>query len=321
MVRQTHSTKASAPVTLLFKTDAERAEQWRALFAQHAPDIDVRFWPDVGDPQDIRYFAAWQPPADLLTRFPNLRVVFATSAGVDQFAPARFPENIDLVRMLDPGISQGIIEYLCFAVLALHRQMPLYLAQQRQRQWHAHTILPAAKRRIGVMGLGQLGSAALASLRPFGFPLSGWARSPKQIDGIRCYAGQQQLGDFLGQCDILICLLPLTEETQGILNAETFAALPRGAQLINLGRGDHLLEDDLLAALETGQLQQAIIDVLSSEPPPASHPFWHHPRIWLTPHIGAMTSPHSAFPHLLDNLRRHQRGEAMLGLVDRSASY
>ena len=308
-------------MALLFKTDDERAEQWRSLFTQHAPDIDVRFWPDVGAPEEIHYFAAWQPPSDLLSRFPELQVIFATSAGVDQFEPARLPETVELVRMLDPGITQGIIEYLCFAVLALHRQMPLYLTQQQKQQWHAHALLPAAQRRVGIMGLGNLGSAALDSLRPFGFALSGWSRSPKRIEGVHCFAGQQQLPEFLAQCDLLVCLLPLTEETRGILGAETFAALPRGAQLINLGRGAHLKEDDLLAALDSGQLQHAIIDVLNAEPPPDDHPFWHHPRIWLTPHIGAMTSPHSAFAVLLDNLRRHQRGEAMHGRVDRNASY
>lgn len=308
-------------MALLFKTDDERAQQWRALFEQHAPDLEVRFWPDIGDARDIRYFAAWQPPADLVTLLPNLSVVFATSAGVDQFEPALLPKSIDLVRMLDPGITQGITEYLCFSIMALHRQMPLYLHQQRQQQWQAHPLLPAAQRRIGIMGLGNLGLAALDSLRPFGFPLSGWSRSPKDIHGVACYHGTEQLPEFLAHCDILVCLLPLTHETQGILNAQTFAALPRGAQLINLGRGAHLQEEHLIAALDSGHLTHAIVDVLNSEPPEQNHSFWQHPRIWLTPHIGAMTSPYSAFKVLLDNLRRHQRGEPMLGMVNRKAHY
>nr|WP_312230501.1 glyoxylate/hydroxypyruvate reductase A [Pseudomonas sp.] len=308
-------------MALLFKTDAERARQWQSLFEQHAPDIDVRFWPAIGDARDIRYFAAWQPPAELATRFPNLSVIFATSAGVDQFAPAQLPSSVELVRMLDPGITQGITEYLCFAVMALHRQIPLYLGQQKHRTWQEHPLRPAAQQRIGIMGLGKLGLAALDCLRPFGFALSGWSRSAKQLEGVRCFTGASQLPEFLAQCDILICLLPLTSETQGILNAQTLAALPRGAQLINLGRGAHLQEEHLLEALDSGQLQHAILDVLNHEPPGHDHPFWHHPRIWLTPHIGAMTSPHSAFSVLLDNLRRHMRGEPMHGLVDRNAQY
>ncbi|MBD8623920.1 2-hydroxyacid dehydrogenase [Pseudomonas sp. CFBP 13727] len=308
-------------MTLLFKVPDERASAWKALFAQHAPDIPVRFWPDIGDPAQVRYFAAWQPPADLYDRFPQLQVVFATSAGVDQFDLAHVPEAVSVVRMLDPGIAQGIIEYAGFAVLALHRQMPTYLQQQREGKWAIHPLLEAGKRRVGVMGLGNLGQAALNALRPFGFALSGWSRTLKTLPGVQCHGGREQLPDFLGSCDILLCLLPLTADTAGILDAQTFAALPAGASLINLGRGGHLVEADLLAALDSGHLGHAIVDVLEEEPPRSDHPFLSHPNIWLTPHIGAMTDPHSAFQVLLDNIRRHQRGEPMAGLVEPGTGY
>jgi glyoxylate/hydroxypyruvate reductase A len=308
-------------MTLLFKIDDERGSAWKALFNTHAPDIDVRLWPDIGDPGQVRYFASWESPKDLSARFPNLEVVFATSAGVDQFDLNTLPEPIEVVRMLDPGIAQGIVEYVCFAVLSLHRDMPLYLEQQRQNQWQTRPLTPAGQRRIGVMGLGNLGVAALNALRPFGFSLSGWARSEKDIDGVQCFAGEQQLQPFLNQCDVLICMLPLTEDTRGILNADTFAALPHGARLINLGRGGHLVEADLLDALASGQIEHAILDVLNDEPPSQDHPYWQHPRIWLTPHIGAMTSPATAFDGLLANIRRHQNGEAMHGAVARNEGY
>lgn len=309
------------PMTLLFKVEDARGLAWKALFAKHAPDIDVRLWPDVGDPTDIRYFSAWMPPSNLHEQFPNLEVVFATSAGVDQFDLSTLPEHVDVVRMLDPGIARGIVEYVCFAVLSLHREMPLYIDLQRKKQWQTRPLIPAAQRRIGVMGLGNLGVAALQSLQPFGFALSGWARSEKNIDGVRCFAGNEQLTPFLNQCDILICLLPLTDDTRGILNAQTFAALPHGARLINLGRGGHLIEADLIDALESGQIENAIVDVLNEEPPVDDHPFWLHPRIWMTPHIGAMTSPDSAFEVLLANIRRHQRGEPMQGAIARDEGY
>ena len=308
-------------MALLFKVDDDRGLSWKSLFEQHAPDIDVRLWPEIGEPAQVRYFAAWQPPQNLHERFPNLEVIFATSAGVDQFDLGELPGHIRVVRMLDPGIAQGMIEYACFAVLSLHRQIPTYLGQQRQNQWQEHPLVPPAKRSVGVMGLGNLGTAVLNSLRPFGFALSGWARSQKDIQGVRCFAGEQQLPAFLAQCDILICLLPLTDSTRGILNAKTFAAMPRGAQLINLGRGGHLIEDDLLDALDGGQLSHAIVDVLNAEPPGEQHPFWQHPRIWLTPHIGANTSPDTAFSVLLENIRRHQRGEVMDGLIERRKGY
>jgi len=308
-------------MALLFKVPDARGIAWQSLFQTHAPDIDLRLWPEIGEPSQVRYFAAWQPPQNLHERFPSLEVIFATSAGVDQFDLGELPEHIKVVRMLDPGIAQGIVEYAGFAVLSLHRQMPLYLQQQREKQWQVHELTPASKRRVGVMGLGNLGVATLESLRPFGFELSGWARSQKDIPGVQCFAGAEQLPSFLAQCDILICLLPLTDDTRGILNAKTFAAMPKGAQLINLGRGGHLVESDLLDALESGQLSHAIIDVLNDEPPATEHPFWHHPNIWLTPHIGANTSPDSAFDVLLGNIRRHQRGEAMQGEIARDQGY
>lgn len=308
-------------MALLFKVPDARGVAWQSLFQTHAPDIDLRLWPEIGEPSQVRYFAAWQPPQNLHERFPNLEVIFATSAGVDQFDLGELPEHIKVVRMLDPGIAQGIVEYAGFAVLSLHRQMPLYLQQQREKQWQVHELTPASKRRVGVMGLGNLGVATLESLRPFGFELSGWARSQKDIPGVQCFTGAEQLPNFLAQCDILICLLPLTDDTRGILNAKTFAAMPKGAQLINLGRGGHLVESDLLQALESGQLSHAIIDVLNDEPPATEHPFWHHPNIWLTPHIGANTSPDSAFDVLLGNIRRHQRGEAMQGEIARDQGY
>jgi len=308
-------------MALLFKVDDSRGSAWKALFEQHAPDIDVRLWPDIGDPALVRYFAAWQPPHDLHTRFPNLDVIFATSAGVDQFDLGELPGHIQVVRMLDPGIAQGIVEYACFAVLSLHRQVPLYLRQQRARVWQDRELTPARRRRVGIMGLGNLGVAVTQALRPFGFELRGWARSHKHIDGVQCFAGDEQLKPFLAQCDILICLLPLTDDTRGVLNAQTFAAMPKGAQLINLGRGGHLIERDLLDALDTGQLSDAVVDVLEDEPPTPDHPFWDHPNIWLTPHIGANTSPDTAFEVLLGNLRRHQRGEAMQGVIARHQGY
>ncbi|WP_426139906.1 2-hydroxyacid dehydrogenase [Pseudomonas sp. DWP3-1-2] len=308
-------------MTLLFKIDEARGQAWKTLFRQHAPDIDVRLESDDVDPAQVRYFASWVAPQALHHTYPGLQVVFATSAGVDQFDLSELPPHIDVVRMLDPGIAQGIIEYACFAVLSLHRDIPLYLRQQDQHQWQPRPLVPARQRRVGVMGLGNLGVAVLNSLQPFGFPLSGWARSAKQIDGVQCFAGQDQLKAFLNQCDVLICLLPLTDDTRGIINAELLNALPHGAKLINLGRGGHLVEADLLDALASGQVDEAILDVLNDEPPGRDHPYWQHPKIWLTPHIGAMTSPQTAFEVLLANIRRHQRGEFMPGTIDRREGY
>lgn len=308
-------------MALLYKADPARGEQWKALFAEHAPDIEWRAWPDIGDPQDITYLAAWLAPDDLQTLLPNLKVVFALSAGVDQLDLSRLPDTLPVVRLLDPGIGRGMCEYACFAVLSLHRDMLRYRQQQVESHWQAHRLVPASKRRVGVMGLGLQAQQILASLQNFGFELSGWARSEHQIEGVTCYAGNDQLPTFLGQCDILICVLPLTEQTTGILNREFFELMPKGAALVNMGRGGHLIEQDLLQALESGQISAAVLDVLQQEPANPTHPFWNHPQILLTPHIAAMTQPDSAFPGLLENIRRFERGEPMLGQVDRGQGY
>jgi glyoxylate/hydroxypyruvate reductase A len=308
-------------MALLYKSDPVRGQRWQALFAEHAPDIEWRAWPDIGNPAEIEYLAAWLAPDDLEQLLPNLKVLFAVSAGVDQLDLARLPADVPVVRLLDPGITRGMCEYASWAVLSLHRDMLRYRQQQVARNWQAHLLQPAANRRVGVMGLGAQAQQILATLAPLGFALSGWARSPHQLQGVDCFAGEAQLPAFLSQCDILLCVLPLTEQTQGILNHRLFAQLPKGAALVNMGRGGHLVEEDLLQALASGQLSGAVLDVLQEEPAPADHPFWDHPQILLTPHIAAMTQPDSAFAVLLENIRRHQRGEQMVGEVDRDKGY
>ena len=308
-------------MALLYKADPARGEQWQALFAEHAPEIEWRAWPDIGDPADIHYLAAWQAPDNLEQTLPNLKVLFALSAGVDQLDLDRLPSSLPVVRLLDPGITQGMCEYACFSVLGLHRDMPRYRQQQAEGTWQAHRLVPAAKRRVGVMGLGLQARHILSSLQPFGFALSGWARSEHRIEGVECFAGDGQLPAFLAGCDILLCVLPLTEKTEGILDRALFAQLPAGAALVNMGRGAHLVEDDLLEALASGQLSAAVVDVLREEPAAADHPFWKHPNIVVTPHIAAMTQPESAFPVLLENIRRFERGETMLGQVDHGQGY
>lgn len=308
-------------MALLYKADPVRGQHWQALFTEHAPDIEWRAWPDIGNPEEVEYLAAWQAPEDLQQVLPNLKVLFALSAGVDQLDLSRLPPELPVVRLLDPGITRGMCEYASWAVLSLHRDMLRYRQQQGARCWQAHLLQPADKRRVGVMGLGTQAQQILATLAPLGFALSGWARSAHEIAGVDCYAGEAQLPAFLNQCNILLCVLPLTEQTQGILDRRLFAQLPLGAALINMGRGGHLVEEDLLEALDSGQLSGAVLDVLQEEPAPAEHPFWDHPQIVLTPHIAAMTQPASAFGVLLENIRRFERGEPMVGEVDRHKGY
>ncbi|MBR0984354.1 2-hydroxyacid dehydrogenase [Bradyrhizobium liaoningense] len=308
-------------MTVLYKANMVRGAEWARFFAERAPDVPFRLWPDIGDPAEIRYLVAWVPPDDIATTFPNLELVFSVGAGVDQFDATKVPAHIPLVRMLEPGIAETMVEYVTMAVLGLHRDLLHFINQQKQQVWREIRITPAKRRRVGVMGLGQLGQAVLERLKVFGFPLSGWNRSAREIEGVTCYAGADALPDFLAQSDILICLLPLTDETRGILNADLFARLPRGASLVNVGRGPHLVEADVLAALDSGALSGAVLDVTEPEPLPEGHPFWSHPRILLTPHNAGMTTPDTAVDFVLDVIDRHRRGEELPGRVDRARGY
>ncbi|WP_089173733.1 glyoxylate/hydroxypyruvate reductase A [Bosea sp. AS-1] len=308
-------------MTIVYKASAERAGQWAAAFARQAPDVPFRIWPDVGDPASVEYLLLWQPPERIVETFPNLKMLFSVGAGVDQLDFDTLPPDLPVVRMLEPGIAESMAEFACMATLMLHRDMADYIDQQRRRQWREIQVRAGSDRRVGILGLGQLGQASLEMLRPFGFRLSGWNRSPRQIEGVACFTGQEELPAFLVQADILICLLPLTEATRGILDAKLFGMLPRGAALINVGRGGHLVEADLLAALESGQLSSAMIDVLEPEPPAPEHPFWQHPRIVMTPHIASMTRPESGAAFVLETIERHRRGLPIEGLVSRSRSY
>lgn len=308
-------------MTFLYKADPARGAVWAHHFAQRAPQYRFRIWPDMGDPFAVRFLAAWQPPPDLARLFPNLEVLFSVAAGIDQFDFPALPPDLPVVRMVEPGIVNGMVEYVCFAVLGLHRDLPVYLRRQRDAEWIEMPVVPAARRRVGVLGLGLLGTAVLAKLRGFGFDCAGWSRTAHEVEGVRSYAGQGDLPAFLARTDILVCLLPLTPATRGMLNAELFAALPRGANLVHVGRGPQLTQSDLLAALDSGQIGHAILDVCDPEPLPPGHWMWQHPRVWLTPHIASMTQPESAVEVVLENLRRFERGETMLGLVDRARGY
>jgi glyoxylate/hydroxypyruvate reductase A len=308
-------------MALLYKSDPVRGIEWKALIEARVPDLPVHIWPETGDPAAVRYLAVWKPPTNMLAQFPNAEIVFSVGAGVDQFDFSTLPAHIPLVRMIEPGITRGMVEFVTLAVLALHRNLPDYIADKAAARWAQIRLVPAAARRVGILGLGRLGEAAFRTMAGFGFKMSGWSRSPREIDGIACHSGEASLPGFIAGCDILVCMLPLTPETRGILNADLFRRLPAGAGLVNAGRGGHLVQDDLLAALDSGQISSAFLDVTDPEPLPQGHPFWAHPRIILTPHIASMTQPETAVDFVLETIERHRKGLPLEGLVDRTRGY
>ncbi len=308
-------------MSIVYDSDPRRGLIWQAWLAEHAPDLPFYLWPETGDPQQVSYLVTWTVPENLGERFPNLKVIFSVGAGADQFDYSRLPPGVRVVRMIEPGIAQSMTAYITFSVLALHREIPMYLRQQQKREWKKGLIAPTEACRVGIMGLGTLGQAAALQLLSLGFRCSGWSRTPKSVSGVTCWSGDDQLQPFLAESDILVCLLPLTSRTRGILNSDVFNQLPAGAGLIHAGRGQQLNHQDLLTALDSGQLSQAIVDVTDPEPLPEDSPFWTHPALWLTPHIASETQPETSVRVLLENIRCHQRGAPIEGLIDPQRGY
>ncbi|MCH4026529.1 MAG: glyoxylate/hydroxypyruvate reductase A [Acetobacter fabarum] len=309
-------------MSFLLKSTRERAEVWKPLFQKALPDLAFHIWPETGNPEDVRFMAAWEPPADLLQRFPNLEVLFSVGAGVDQFDMSAIPEHVTIIRMIEPGLTDGMVDYVLWATLTLHREILTYLAQQKQHVWKTRHNKIASQRRVGVMGLGTLGTPVARALAHAGFNCRGWSRSRHAVPDVTCYAGGEELDAFLAETDILVCLLPLTDATRGMLNADLFAKLPKGAQVINVARGAHLVTQDLLAALDSGQIGAAILDVTDPEPLPAESPLWAHPNVLVTPHVASNSQTETAGRVLLDTVQRYLAGERDFpSKVDRSKGY
>jgi len=301
--------------------DERRGKAWAEAIASQLPEVVFRCWPDDEDLAETTHLVAWKLPDTLVTALPKLEVLFSVGAGIDQLALDRVPPGVRVIRMIEPGITETMADYISMAVFALHRDLPFHLAAQRAGEWIWRDVPPARERKVGIMGLGELGRAALVALAPHGFGLSGWSRSRHDIEGVRCFAGQGELPQFLASADIVACLLPLTDETRGILCNRTFAMMQRGASLINAGRGGHLVQDDLLDALEAGQLSAAILDVTTPEPLPEDHPFYAHPSILLTPHVAGITRTGTSVTALIENLRRELEGLPLIGEVDLKRGY
>jgi len=287
------------------------------------PGLDIRVFPEAGDPAGIEAAVVWTAH-DMaeLRRYPNLRLIVSMGAGVDHLLrPPGPPPGVPVARLKDARLTQGMTEWVLLNVLRFHRQDPECRALQAARRWEELTAPDTASRRVGVLGLGELGGAAAAALLALGFAVMGWSRTPKERPGVECFHGPDGFDAVLRRSDVLVCLLPLTPETRGVLNRRTLGLLPRGAFLLNAARGGHVVQDDLLAALDDGHVAGAALDVFEPEPLPPDHPFWAHPRVVMTPHAASLTIPSSAAPQVAENLRRARSGQPLINLVDFGAGY
>jgi len=309
-------------MAIYLKPATDPAAVWIEFLKARDPSIDIRVDPDVGDPGDIEFALCVRPPPGLLASFPNLRFIGSIPAGVDHlFRDPELPRHVPIVRCINPYRPIEMAEFVLYHVLRFHRRAAEYETIVAEGVWRKLPQPKASDRRIGVMGVGEIGAGCAKRLAMLGFTVAGWSRSPKAIEGVESFHGADQLDAFLARTDCVVNLLALTDETRDILDARAFARMPKGGYVINVGRGEHLVDEDLMAALDSGHLSGASIDVFRKEPYTADHPFLHHPKIYATPHIACMGRVEFMIDGVLENMRRARAGEELLHRVDLDAGY
>jgi glyoxylate/hydroxypyruvate reductase A len=307
---------------ILFHTTGKMADAaWLPVLRSVLPEADIRVW-QQGDDAPADFAVVWKPTAAMLAASRGLRAIFNLGAGVDAILQMdAFPKDVPLVRIEDGGMAAQMAEYVAQAVLRHFRRDDEYEAQRREKRWQ---VLPPNERTdfpVGILGLGVLGTRIAQTLLTFGFPLHGWSRTRKQMEGVVCHAGDAELDSFLRATKVLVCVLPLTADTRDILDANNLGKLQRGAYLINVARGPHVVDEDLLAVIASGHIAGAKLDVFREEPLPPAHPFWNEPRIAITPHISALTGMEDSARQIADKIRALQEGRPVSGVVDLAKGY
>ena len=305
---------------VLLQMPGRDADAWRAAVASALPEAEIAVWPVA--PADPDYALVWRPPAELFARVRPAKAIFNLGAGVDALlAVPTLPRDVPVIRLADAGMAEQMAEYVTLAVLRAYREMDAYAEQQRDVRWQPRPRLAKREFGIGLMGFGVLGQAIAAALAPFGFPLASWSRTRKSVDGVTSHVGSAELPVFLTTTKVLVCTLPATPATTGILDRGTLSQLPQGAHVVNIARGDLVVDADLIALLDSGHLAGATLDVFATEPLPVDHAFWHHPRVAVTPHVSAVTLIRESVAQVAAGIRRIEKGEPAAGVVDRQRGY
>ncbi|MGY9046003.1 D-2-hydroxyacid dehydrogenase [Puniceibacterium antarcticum] len=300
----------------------DKTQWWVDMLQALLPGWVVAPMEAMTAPEEVTYAVVWRPQTGDLARFANLRAIVSIGAGIDHvLADDKLPAGVPIIRTVGDDLTQRMREYVALHVLRHHRDMPRQLQAQAERDWHAIVVPVAPRRNVGVMGLGNLGAAAARTLADLGFATRGWSKSAKSIDGVETFAGPAQFDAFLSGCEILVNLLPLTDQTRGILNADLFCKLAKGACIINCARGGHLVEDDLLAALDAGRIKQATLDVFHVEPLPADHAFWSHAAVTVTPHVASQIDADTGGRIIAANLMMFEETGTCADLADAQRGY
>lgn len=310
-------------MALIYVSPWSDAALWRAQVAKHLPGEELRVWPEAGDAGDIDVALVWKPPHGALATLPNLKLIANLGAGVEHLmADPDLPRHVPMTRLVHPLMTEQMSEYCALGVMMGLRRIAEYMASQRESRWieREDCVAPPSARAAGVLGLGELGADTARKLAAIGYRVHGWSRTPKSMVGVTCHHGGDGLDAMLGSCDAVVCLLPLTPETRGIIDRRAIARMKRGVVLVNAARGGHVVDDDLLSALDDGHVGFALLDVFHDEPLGAAHRYWSHPRVVMTPHVAALTLPVMA-DVILANVRRLRAGEPLVDRVDPSRGY
>jgi len=309
-------------MSLLLLAPDRNMETWKEALLEVDPNLDIEIWPEVENKKKVQFIIAWNHPRHVLDSYPNLKAISSLGAGVDHILQDEsLPEEVPVCRVVSRSLVRQMKEYVLAGVLNYQRNFFQYINQRIKRAWEPHPNKNVGNFSIGIMGLGQLGQPAAEQLVQLGYDVLGWSRTEKDIEGVETFAGEAALDDFLAETTVLVCMLPLTEETRGILDLDLFKKLSRPAYLINVARGEHLVEEDLIYALDKDWLGGALLDVFSEEPLPDDHPFWNRHNIMITPHVSSLTPPEEVAGQIIDNYKRALSGMELHNKVDRSKGY
>lgn len=308
-------------MSIVLVSTARAPEKWASTLKEKNKSLDIQIYPDVQRPEDIEFAISWKHPEGLYQSYPNLKVIASMGAGVNHILKdEHLPEGVKVTRIVDDQLTKDMSHFVLLQCLAVSRNLFTHLQDQESKTWKVKSYQTPEKTSVGIMGYGVLGQAAGNVLKANGFDVKGYANSSKIVDGVKVYGAEEQ-DEFLENTQVLVCLLPVTSETKGVLNLEVFKKLKPNGYLVNVARGEHVVEADLISAIDQGVIKGASLDVFQEEPLPESHPFWSHPRIQITPHVASMTDPESVANQLLENYKRMKNGDSLLNEVDVNRGY